>query len=176
MKKRKLPRHLVPQQPAIHADPGGSSAARPARRRSYKSIAIVGGVVVALAVLVVGLIDPSIGSLTATARPAHGKELYGQYCVSCHGPAGRGELNWRYRERAAPALDNSGHAWHHEDAQLLEMILDRPAPDSAMPAWRGVLSRSDALDLVAYIKTLWTPYIVANCQGAKHMNCTTSHD
>ena len=51
------------------------------------------------------------------------------------------------------------------------------APDSAvntipvMPAWRGVLTREDALDVIAYIKTLWTPYIRENCQGAKHMSC-----
>ena len=40
-----------------------------------------------------------------------------------------------------------------------------------MPPWRGVLSRDDAIDIVAYIKTLWTPFIRANCQGAKHMSC-----
>lgn len=77
------------------------------------------------------------------------------------------------RERGAPALDSSGHAWHHEDAQLVSMILDRPVPDSRMPAWRGVLSGDDAIDLVAYIKSLWTPFIRANCQGAKHMACVS---
>ena len=76
-----------------------------------------------------------------------------------------------YRERGAPALDSNGHAWHHEDDQLVSMILDKPVADSRMPAWRGALSREDALDLVAYIKALWSPYIRANCQGAKHMQC-----
>ena len=47
----------------------------------------------------------------------------------------------------------------------------KPLPDSRMPLWRSVLSRSDAADLIAYIKTLWSPYIRGNCQGAKHMNC-----
>lgn len=51
------------------------------------------------------------------------------------------------------------------------MILDKPLPDSKMPAWRTVLSRDDALDLLAYIKSLWTPYIRDNCQGARHMGC-----
>jgi len=110
-------------------------------------------------------------SLTASARPEHGKALYRQYCASCHGATGHGEFNWMNRERGAPALDSSGHAWHHEDEQLVSSILDKPVPDSRMPAWRGVLSRDDAIDLVAYIKTLWTPYIRANCQGAKHMQC-----
>jgi mono/diheme cytochrome c family protein len=126
------------------------------------------------AALLLALLVPSgtsSGGLTASARPGHGKELYRQYCVACHGVNGVGEFAWMNRERSAPALDSSGHAWHHEDAQLLSMILDKPVPDSKMPAWRGVLSREDALDLIAYIKTLWDPYIVANCQGAKHMQC-----
>lgn len=109
--------------------------------------------------------------MTASAKPAHGAALYRQYCVACHGAKGLGEFNWQARARAAPALDSSGHAWHHEDAQLISMILDKPLPDSKMPAWRTVLSRDDVLDLLAYIKSLWTPYIRENCQGARHMGC-----
>lgn len=44
-----------------------------------------------------------------------------------------------------------------------------------MPVFRGVLSREDALDLLAYIKSIWDPYIVANCQGAKHLRCIGQH-
>lgn len=51
------------------------------------------------------------------------------------------------------------------------MILNKPAPDSRMPAWSSVLSRNDAYDLLSFIKTMWTPYIRDNCQGAKHMAC-----
>jgi len=117
----------------------------------------------------------SSGSLTASAKPAHGEALYKTYCASCHGPSGQGEFNWMNKDRGAPPLDSSAHAWHHEDAQLVSMILDKPAPDSRMPPWRGILTRDDAIDIVAYIKTLWTPFIVANCQGAKHMQCTSTH-
>ncbi|MDA3833546.1 MAG: cytochrome c, partial [Spirochaetales bacterium] len=114
---------------------------------------------------------PSSAQVVASANPDNGKQLYAQYCVSCHGAKGQGEFNWRSRERAAPALDSSGHAWHHEDSQLISMILDKPLPDSRMPRLRGVLGEQDAADLLAYIKTLWTPYIRENCQGAKHMSC-----
>jgi len=107
----------------------------------------------------------------ASAKPEHGEALYQQYCVACHGAKGVGEASWQTRERGAPALDSTGHAWHHGDAQLVSMILDKPAPDSKMPAWNGILSKDDALDLLAYIKTLWTPYIRDNCQGARHMQC-----
>lgn len=152
---------------AFHAKPRSGG-----RWRSHlKTTAIVAVVAMALAVLIVGQIKPSSGSLTASAQPAHGKELYNKYCVACHGAAGRGVPGWQYQARGAPPLDSSAHAWHHEDDQLLAMILDKPAPDSVMPAWRGVLTREDALDILAYIKSLWSPYILANCQGAKHMNC-----
>ena len=116
-------------------------------------------------------VGSSGGGTVATANAHHGKVLYKQDCESCHGKDGVGAFNWQYTSRAAPALDSSGHAWHHEDAQLLSMILDKPAPDSKMPEWRGKLTENDARDLLAYIKTLWDPYIVANCQGARHMSC-----
>jgi mono/diheme cytochrome c family protein len=150
-----------------------AAAPQPSGGPSAKTIAFAAGGALAVA-LIIALLSapgPSSASLTASANPDHGKALYGQYCASCHGSSGQGEFNWMNRERGAPALDSSGHAWHHEDAQLVSMILDKPVPDSRMPAWRGVLSRDDAIDLVAYIKSLWTPFIRANCQGAKHMAC-----
>jgi len=156
------------------AETAPTRSAQPGRvrwRSHLKTIAVVVTVAAVLAVLVVGQIKPSSGSLTASAQAAHGRELYDKNCAACHGPSGRGLPGWQYQPRAAPPLDSSAHAWHHEDDQLLAMILDKPAPDSVMPAWRGVLTREDALDVIAYIKTLWTPHIRENCQGAKHMSC-----
>jgi len=169
-------RHALPNSASNESLPAGAPAtgngsSRSATKRVFGTIAVIAAVVAALFILVVGQIDFSSGSMTASAKPAHGKALYQQYCVGCHGFEGRGEFNWQNRERGAPALDSSGHAWHHEDAQLLGMILDKPAPDSKMPPWRGVLTREDALDIIAYMKTTWTPHIRDNCQGAKHMNC-----
>jgi len=176
-KRRAQARHRIQAADSIFGSsrPGGATGSVPlsgGRWRSHlKATAVVAVVAVTLAVLIVGQIKPSSGSLTASAQPTHGKLLYDKNCAVCHGPSGRGLRGWRYQARAAPPLDSSAHAWHHEDDQLLAMILDKPAPDSVMPAWRGVLSRKDALDVVAYIKSLWSPYIRANCQGAKHMNC-----
>ena len=147
----------------------GNEAGAAKNWRAKLAVASIVAIVVGLGVY--GWSRNSVSALVASAQPAHGKVLYAQYCASCHGPSGRGELAWQDRERSAPALDSSGHAWHHEDGQLMSMILDKPLPDSRMPLWRGVISRSDAADLIAYIKTLWSPYIRGNCQGAKHMNC-----
>ena len=148
---------------------------RPTAKKGSLGFALGGVVVLGLVVAMFSWPGASSGSLTASAKPAHGEALYKKYCASCHGPSGQGEFNWMNKERGAPPLDSSAHAWHHEDAQLVSMILDKPVPDSPMPPWRGILTRDDAIDIVAYIKTLWTPFIVANCQGAKHMQCTSTH-
>lgn len=128
-------------------------------------------VMAGLVVTLLALPAQSNPSLTSAANPAHGKKLFKTYCVACHGSVGQGEFNWMHRDRAAPPLNSTGHAWHHEDAQLVDMILNKPLPDSKMPAWSTVIKRDDALDVVAYIKTLWSPEIRDNCQGAKHMGC-----
>jgi mono/diheme cytochrome c family protein len=152
-----------------HAKPADASAGR--AKKWLGNVAAAGILALAVGLGVFGWSHYSVGGLVASAQPAHGKVLYAQYCASCHGAGGHGEFDWQNRARGAPALDSSGHAWHHEDAQLMSMILDKPAPDSRMPPWRGVLSRSDAADLIAYMKTLWSPYIRDNCQGARHMAC-----
>jgi len=151
----------------------GKPAQAGAPKRSYTTIAIVAAVIGILVVLVVGQIKPSSGSLTVSAQPERGKVLYEKNCVACHGAEGRGVSGWQNQERGAPPLDSSAHAWHHDDASLLAMIMDKPAPDSLMPAWRGILTREDTLHILAYVKSLWTPFIRENCQGAKHMNCMT---
>jgi mono/diheme cytochrome c family protein len=140
-------------------------------RKAPLAFAVGGVVILGLLVTLFSWPRASSGSLTASASPEHGLTLYKKYCVSCHGPNGRGEYRWQYKERGAPPLDASAHAWHHSDSQLVSMILDKPVPDSRMPPWRSILSRDDAIDIVAYMKTLWGSYIVANCQGPKHMQC-----
>jgi len=164
---------MVKKNPKLQNHAATPHASRTPPRRS-KRLAIAAALATAGIAAVLGLSlmpGSSNGGMTASAKPAHGEALFRQYCVACHGVRGVGEFNWQNRERGAPALDSSGHAWHHEDAQLLGMILDKPLPDSKMPAWRGILSMDDALDVLAYIKTLWTAHIRDNCQGARHMGC-----
>ncbi|WP_455206636.1 c-type cytochrome [Kaarinaea lacus] len=103
-----------------------------------------------------------------------GKVLYEKHCQVCHQKDGVGQndLPWGVRHPEyipAMPLNEASHAWHHSDEQLAKTIMDG-LPKRSMPAWRGVLSEKDAANLVAYIKSLWGPEILA-CQGPKHMSC-----
>ncbi len=104
-----------------------------------------------------------------------GKYLYEVYCQSCHGHKGIGQksIPWGIRNLeyfAAPALDDSQHAWHHSDDDLIKTILEGSPRTNQMPAWKKVLSKRDAADLVAYMKSLWGTRAL-ECQGPKHMSC-----
>lgn len=112
--------------------------------------------------------------LDASAR--RGKDLFVQNCAVCHGgEAGLGEA---YSEQSltdpkylmAPALDDSMHAWHHSDENLVRTILDGSPREPRMQAWKSTLDESQARDIVAYIKSLWGRR-AKDCQGEKHMSC-----
>lgn len=116
-----------------------------------------------------------------TGKPPHkqnvlaGKNLYDKHCINCHQKEGTGEEKLpisilRPGFVSAMPLDESSHAWHHSDKQLANTILKGLRGNGRMPVFEGVLSREDADNLVAYIKSLWSPRIIA-CQGPKHMSC-----
>lgn len=110
-----------------------------------------------------------------SAAEKRGERLYTANCQSCHGVQGVGET---YSEKAlttqdyimAPALDDSTHAWHHTDDQLVETILNGSPRTERMKPWKEKLSSEQARDVVAYIKSLWGQRAL-DCQGPKHMQC-----
>ena len=105
-----------------------------------------------------------------------GRVLYKDYCQACHGSAGIGEPPIPIGVRrldyiVAIPLNESSHAWHHGDDNLVQTILHgNQRSKLRMPVWNGILSEAQARDLVAYIKTFWSDRILA-CQGPKHMSC-----
>lgn len=104
-----------------------------------------------------------------------GKKLYEQHCLVCHQKQGVGENPVPLGIRkpgyiSAMPLNETSHAWHHGDKQLVKMILEGTPGTDRMPAWKGTISERDAQYIVSYIKSLWSPRIIA-CQGPKHMSC-----
>ncbi|WP_051301720.1 c-type cytochrome [Sedimenticola selenatireducens] len=106
---------------------------------------------------------------------AAGKPLYEQYCLSCHKENGVGEkpippLIKEPGYLTAMPLNETSHAWHHGDEQLVATILSGLQRTQRMPAFKGTLTEQQASQIVAYIKSLWSDRIIA-CQGPKHMSC-----
>jgi len=95
-----------------------------------------------------------------------GRNIYDQHCASCHGIDLKGEPghpDWRQRKAngrlPAPPHDESGHTWHHPDAQLFAITKHGPGkligdPDypTDMPGFDGVLSDAEITALARYVR------------------------
>jgi cytochrome c553 len=106
---------------------------------------------------------------------AEASRLYDEICKSCHGAKGVGERPEDMYAKddygvVAPPLDDSAHGWHHSDSNLTETILNGSPRNPRMMPFKEIISEQDARNLVAYLKSLWSPRNLA-CQGARHMRC-----
>ncbi|MCW9033522.1 MAG: c-type cytochrome [Alphaproteobacteria bacterium] len=118
------------------------------------------------------------GHLNATAeRIGRGEKIYEDNCQACHGVKGVGEKPedpGAVDEDGlflAPALNDDAHGWHHPDTQLIDTILNGSPRNERMLPWKdNGLSKNDAQDVVAYMKSLWSFRSLA-CQGPRHMSC-----
>lgn len=104
-----------------------------------------------------------------------GERLYQQYCQACHQEEGAGEKSIpsfiaRPGYLTAMPLNETSHAWHHTDEQLIHTILNGLQRTNRMPALEGVITEQQASYILAYIKSLWSDRIL-DCQGPKHMSC-----
>jgi mono/diheme cytochrome c family protein len=102
---------------------------------------------------------------------ALGAGLYAAQCAACHGAALEGQPNWRSRgpdgRLPAPPHNATGHTWHHDDATLftltkhgLQGLMDA-APETAMPAYAGVLTDAEIVAVLSYIKWTWPAHVRA---------------
>lgn len=106
---------------------------------------------------------------TDTALVALGQGVYTEHCAACHGADLKGEANWRSRRPdgtlPAPPHDETGHTWHHPDAQLFATTkqggagVAPPGFKSAMPGFEGTLTDKEIWAVLAFIKSRWPPTI-----------------
>jgi S-disulfanyl-L-cysteine oxidoreductase SoxD len=101
---------------------------------------------------------------------AMGRQVYEARCASCHGARLEGQPNWRQPGTdgllPAPPHDVSGHTWHHPDEMLFRITkygVARAASlanhASAMPAFEGVLSDTEIVAALSWIKSQWPPSV-----------------
>jgi cytochrome c6 len=112
-------------------DMKGRASALPGARH------LVGVVVVGCVMLVTS------GALQA-ADTFKGRQLYAANCVTCHGSTGKSVIP------GAPNLAQ-GDAMMRPDFTLINAIR---SGKNAMPAFRGILTDRDIMDVVAYMRTL----------------------
>ena len=96
------------------------------------------------------------------AQVARGRVIYDKHCAECHGADGKGQPgDWRVRNADGnyppPPLNDDAHAWHHPTEGLLETIrMGSPQGMGIMPGFRQKLTEHEIVDVVTYIKSLWS--------------------
>ena len=132
---------------------------------------LIGGLVLAGAFVALILLRPAGAEAVRlvpddAALVAQGAEIYSTECAACHGAALEGQPDWQSAGsdglRPAPPHDASGHTWHHDDGTLFALtkyglagVLGDDAPDSAMPAYDGVLTDGEIVAVLSFIKSTW---------------------
>jgi cytochrome c6 len=84
------------------------------------------------------------GSNAHAADTIKGKRVYDMHCAVCHGPTGKAALP------GAPDL-NRPETLMRPDLTLLVSIR---SGKNVMPAFQGLLSDRDIMDVIAYVRTL----------------------
>ena len=114
---------------------------------------LIPGIIVGLGIIVAiyflmppGRNSPVNGSLSEGFGA--GQSLYETNCASCHGSQGQGHI-----EPNAPALDDSEHAWHHPDEQIILIIKNG---GFNMPPVGADMSEEEIETIIAYMKQWWT--------------------
>jgi mono/diheme cytochrome c family protein len=122
--------------------------------RNYMPIAgIMFGLLVGIASIgiagAVGLKDlPPLGK---AGDPVAGREIYANTCIRCHGIDGKGALGVKLVP--APADLSSPAVQNRLDGSLFRRIHEGK-PNTAMGAWKYLLSDDEIWDVLVFVRTL----------------------
>ncbi|MCL4543004.1 MAG: cytochrome c [Chloroflexi bacterium] len=128
-----------------------------------RAVTLGGGSILLLSALLLwmgaGTARAAASRASATGSPAAGKELYGTYCSTCHGPDAKGGIKLGDATSADIRWSAIGTRYHNDPALVSRAILQgldeegKPL-DDVMPRWKGTLTTQQVGDLVAYLQTL----------------------
>lgn len=101
---------------------------------------------------------------------ALGNQIYQAQCAICHGANLEGQPDWKIQDDEgylpAPPHDETGHTWHHPDAQLMAITKLGTAAivgsgyQSRMIGFGDILSDDEIYAVLAYIKSTWPADVV----------------
>lgn len=93
-------------------------------------------------------------------RYSQGARLFQLNCAVCHGKNGEGAKDWRRPDEngknPAPPLNGTGHAWHHSEKALQNVIRNGTAKIGGnMPSWKDKLSNSEISLILTWVTAQW---------------------
>jgi mono/diheme cytochrome c family protein len=88
---------------------------------------------------------------TATDKDRPAKQLYGTYCITCHGSDGRAQTN---KGKYSHARDLTDAAWQEDvsDERIYNSIKNGRNLRGNMPAFKDKLSEKEADSLVDFVR------------------------
>lgn len=102
---------------------------------------------------------------------AEGAAIYAAQCAACHGADLEGQPEWQVRgprgRLPAPPHDQTGHTWHHPDAQRIDLTTRGTAAvvggdyESDMAGFGDILTEREIIAVLSYIKSTWPPEVIA---------------
>ncbi|MBI4400889.1 MAG: cytochrome c [Nitrospirae bacterium] len=98
------------------------------------------------------LSGPNLGWTASAGDPQNGKARYEQYCAVCHGPRGLGDGPMAKATTPPATRLTAPEVRNKTDQDLLASIAD--GKGGTMPAWRGILTDQELLDVLAYVRSL----------------------
>ena len=109
--------------------------------------------------------EPRTSMNTVNLKDGH--NVFLNNCAACHGVEANGGLPEQPMGGMTaeggfvpPALNGTGHSWHHPDKLLLKIIKNGSfEPTSPMRGFKDKLSNDDIHNVLAYIKSLWPKQI-----------------
>lgn len=99
------------------------------------------GLLMTLLLILAGVL---LADIARAADPSKGQKLFSAHCRTCHGVSGR---------PAMPGVPDfsRGEGLLKPDMELMAVI---KSGSGMMPAYRGLLSDEDILDIIAHLRTL----------------------
>lgn len=109
-------------------------------------------VVLACSILTYGLSSMSQFVSADDGDATKGKSIFQGKCVSCHGPAGKGDGPFGQKLKP-PASDFSSAESKKKSPEELQDIIENGKPKTAMMAWKKQLNEAEIQDVLAYVLT-----------------------
>lgn len=95
--------------------------------------------------------------------PKNGKRIYGQYCVPCHGPEGKGDGTRAKFEQFDPMPRNHTNG-EYMNKRPLDALVDVEKNSGKaqnfshiMPPWKTILTDDEIYDVLSYVRSLAVP-------------------